>query len=142
MHRTRSAPLVQLLFLQDRPANLHDQKTQRGDREDVGSLLVGTEHVERVIDSRRPDHGARLLHHALQVQAQRQTKDLPNELILPDNLARPPSTIATVIEVADYEPLQLLPRGTAAVLVQVVPRACRILAIRRRCRQREVVRLS
>ena len=116
-------------------------RTQRGDREDVASLLVGTKHVEHVIDSRRPEHGARLLHHALQVQAQRQTKYFPSELVLLDNLARPPSTIATVIEVADYESLQLPPRGTVVVFVQLVPHACRILAIRRRCRRREVVRL-
>ena len=106
-------------------------------REDVASLLAGTRHVERVIDSHRPDRGARLLHHAMQVQAQRQTKDFPSELVLLDNLARPPSTIATVMEVADDETLQLPPRGTVVVPVQVVPHACRTLALRRRCRQRK-----
>ena len=46
-------------------------------------LVVGTKHVEHDIDSRRHDHGARLLHHALQVQAQRQTKDFPSEPYCP-----------------------------------------------------------
>ena len=122
--------MVPLLFLQDRPANLHDQKTQRGDREDVASLLLGTRHVEHFIDSRRLTV-ARDFSHALQVQAQRQAKDFPSGLDLLDNLARPPSTIATVIEVADYESLQLPPRGTVVVLVHVVPHACRILATRK-----------
>ena len=36
-----------------------------------------------------------------------------------DDLARPPSTIATVIDVADNKSLQLPPRGTVVVLVQV-----------------------
>ena len=139
MHRIRSARSVGPASISSgSSSNLHDQKTQRGDREDVASLLVGTKHVAHVIDSRRPDHGARLLHHALQVQAQRQTKHFPNELVLLDYWAR---TIATVIELADHESLQLPPRGNVVVLVQVVPHACRILAIRRRCRQREVVRL-
>ena len=78
----------------------------------------------------------------MQVLVQRQKKDFPSELGLLDNLARPPSTIATVMEVAGNASLQLPPRGTVVVLVQVVPHACRILAIRRRCRLREVARLS
>ena len=63
------------------------------ERPAVASLLAGTRHVEHVIDSRRPDH-------ALQVQDQRQIKDFPSELVFLGNLARPPSTIATVFEAA------------------------------------------